>query len=165
VLGAWIKEQRLKRAWTQDELADMLGLAQPHVSRLEKGLAQPTLQLLAALARIFAVPIEEVARLAWPDRIVVFDRLRTEGAVPFDVIEELERQAADILPDDWDWFKSVIERTAEKNRNHAAQRKQRSSTSTEEPRTPPARSQRPPTEREPAAGAQRPDPDIDQLAG
>lgn len=44
---------RMERGWTQEELAERVGTAQANVSRLENGLANPTLEFLQKLSDAF----------------------------------------------------------------------------------------------------------------
>lgn len=47
---------------TQAELAERLGLSQGYLSRLIRGLQQPTLDLALVIARMTRIPIESLVR-------------------------------------------------------------------------------------------------------
>lgn len=48
-----IIKQRLKRGWSQSDLARVIGSLQPVISRLERGTSNPSLQTLERIAKAF----------------------------------------------------------------------------------------------------------------
>lgn len=56
-LGGRLRELRLERDWTLDELAERSGLSKPFLSRLEGGSRQPSIAAILTLARVFAVSV------------------------------------------------------------------------------------------------------------
>jgi len=64
-LGLRIKQLRAQHEITQEELADRCGLFRTYMSRIESGLANPTLTVLHTLAAGFEMDI--TALLAAPD--------------------------------------------------------------------------------------------------
>jgi ribosome-binding protein aMBF1 (putative translation factor) len=46
-----IIQHRLKRGWSQSQLADAIGSRQPVISRLERGEGNPSLQTLRRIAK------------------------------------------------------------------------------------------------------------------
>lgn len=64
-LGLRIKQLRAQHQLTQEELADRCGLFRTYMSRIESGLANPTLTVLHTLAAGFEMDI--TALLAEPD--------------------------------------------------------------------------------------------------
>jgi transcriptional regulator with XRE-family HTH domain len=56
-----VLELRMERGWTQAELAERVGTKQANISRLENGLANPTLRFLEKLGEVFKT--ELVVRL------------------------------------------------------------------------------------------------------
>ncbi|MFC5522608.1 helix-turn-helix domain-containing protein [Polaromonas jejuensis] len=64
-LGLRIKQLRAEFPLTQEELADRCGLFRTYMSRIESGLANPTLTVLHALAQ--GLEIDLAALLAMPD--------------------------------------------------------------------------------------------------
>ena len=64
-LGLRIKQLRAEFPLTQEELADRCGLFRTYMSRIESGLANPTLTVLHALAQ--GLEIDLTALLAMPD--------------------------------------------------------------------------------------------------
>ena len=63
-LGLRIKELRALQSLTQEELADRCGMFRTYMSRIESGLANPTLTMLHTLATALEVPIAELFVLA-----------------------------------------------------------------------------------------------------
>lgn len=53
-----IRERRTERGWTQQELADRLGVSRQTVNAVEKGKYDPSLPLAFAMARVFETRIE-----------------------------------------------------------------------------------------------------------
>lgn len=58
--GKRIKELRKARNLTQEQLAEMLNIEPPNVSRMESGLHLPKTETIETLRRIFNVPIYEL---------------------------------------------------------------------------------------------------------
>src|SRR5258706_14050149 len=66
-LGTRIADLRAKLGWTQQELADRVGISRVAVSHLESGLNQPGGRTVSLLAGVFKIePGELVARTASP---------------------------------------------------------------------------------------------------
>jgi len=59
LLGDRIRELRKARGLTQEQLAEMVGVEQKHVSRLELGKSFPTIERLEKLAEAFNVPLRD----------------------------------------------------------------------------------------------------------
>lgn len=59
-----IKQLRADRGLTQAELANRLGVSRQTVIAIEQSRYDPSLPLAFAIARLFALPLEEVF---WPD--------------------------------------------------------------------------------------------------
>ncbi len=53
-----VKEHRLLRGWTQEELAEMVGVRRETIMRLEKAQYMPSLKLAVDLSRVLNAPIE-----------------------------------------------------------------------------------------------------------
>ena len=58
-----VKEYRVARGLTQEELAAEAGVSRQSVISIERGRYVPSLPLALRLARIFACPVEELFRL------------------------------------------------------------------------------------------------------
>jgi len=59
-LGERIRQLRLEKGWTQEVLAQLLGVSRLAVARWETGERRPRKKYLAKLAEIFDVPMEEL---------------------------------------------------------------------------------------------------------
>ncbi|AOS96945.1 hypothetical protein AUP74_01509 [Microbulbifer aggregans] len=55
-----LKALRGERAWTQAQLAEMLGVSRQTVVAIEKGKYDPSLPLAFGIARVFGLPIEKI---------------------------------------------------------------------------------------------------------
>src|SRR3954462_10680327 len=66
-LGRRIADYRAKLGWTQQELADRIGISRVAVSHLEAGMTDPGERTVALLAGVFKVePHELVADTSYP---------------------------------------------------------------------------------------------------
>lgn len=54
-IGSNVFRLRKSRGWTQDELAQELGISRVHVNRIENEVALPSADLLYTLADVFGV--------------------------------------------------------------------------------------------------------------
>ena len=59
-LGLRVKELRAEKGFTQEELAERTGMFRTYMSRIESGLANPTLTMLYTLATALEVDIGEL---------------------------------------------------------------------------------------------------------
>jgi transcriptional regulator with XRE-family HTH domain len=59
-LGLRIKAMRAERGLTQEELADRCEMFRTYMSRIESGLANPTLTMLYQIAKAFEVDVREL---------------------------------------------------------------------------------------------------------
>lgn len=55
-----LKHYRLAKGWTQEELADKVGVRRETIMRLEKAQYNPSLKLAIDIARAIDAPIEEI---------------------------------------------------------------------------------------------------------
>lgn len=53
---------RMRRGWSQRTLAEVAGMKQPHIARLESGQNDPSLDTMRRLASALGVSIEELVR-------------------------------------------------------------------------------------------------------
>lgn len=61
-LARQLAERRREQHLTQKRLADLSGIDQAEISRIERGHANPTTATLGALTRVLAVDVQLVAR-------------------------------------------------------------------------------------------------------
>jgi putative transcriptional regulator len=55
-----LKVLRAERSWSQQDLADLLGVSRQSVNAIEKGRYDPSLPLAFAIADVFGLPIEAI---------------------------------------------------------------------------------------------------------
>ncbi|MBO6237008.1 MAG: helix-turn-helix transcriptional regulator [Schwartzia sp.] len=55
-----IREYRKQRKWTQEELANRLGVERSAVAKWESGKSQPQAARLVALAEVFGCTVDEI---------------------------------------------------------------------------------------------------------
>ena len=90
-LGQRIRELRNGRGWSQQRLAEMVGVRQKAISSYERGVNVPSAEILVAVAEAFDVSLDYLAQRSNEDapRVAIADR------------ELLERvQGVDRLPDE-----------------------------------------------------------------
>lgn len=54
------KVLRAERDWSQQDLADRLGVSRQSVNAIEKGRYDPSLPLAFTISEVFELPIEEI---------------------------------------------------------------------------------------------------------
>jgi len=57
LFGARIRELRKQRGMIQEQLADVIGIEQKHVSLIERGKSYPSLDRLMRIAEVLQVPL------------------------------------------------------------------------------------------------------------
>ena len=55
-----VKDLRIDRGWTQQELAEAVGVSRQSINSIERDRYVPSLQLALAFARVFACPVERI---------------------------------------------------------------------------------------------------------
>jgi putative transcriptional regulator len=55
-----LKELRTERAWTQADLAQLVGVSRQTINAIEKGKFDPSLPTAFSLAKLFDLTIEEI---------------------------------------------------------------------------------------------------------
>ncbi len=58
--GENFKEQRKKQDWTQEQIAEMLGISSQAVSKWEKGTTLPDISMLPIIANLFHMSIDRL---------------------------------------------------------------------------------------------------------
>ena len=58
-----VKELREARGWTQQQLADAVGVSRQSINSIERNRYVPSLELALAFARVFAVPTDDIFTL------------------------------------------------------------------------------------------------------
>lgn len=57
-----LKHFRAIKGWTQKELAEKAGVSQAHISAIEVGNKEPSVQMLRTLADVFGIPVDMFLR-------------------------------------------------------------------------------------------------------
>lgn len=63
-LGAYIRSQRHSRQLSQRQLAEMTALSDTYMSQLERGLHEPSIRVLRAVAEALGIGADELIRRA-----------------------------------------------------------------------------------------------------
>ena len=58
-----VKELRIDRSWTQQRLADEVGVSRQSVNSIERNRYTPSLALALVFARVFACAVEDIFEL------------------------------------------------------------------------------------------------------
>ena len=58
-----IKELRVERGWTQQELADAVGVSRQSINSIERERYEPSLSLALAFARVFGLATDDIFKL------------------------------------------------------------------------------------------------------
>ena len=58
-----VKELRGERQWTQQDLADAVGVSRQSINSIERDRYVPSLELALTFARVFRLPTDEIFRL------------------------------------------------------------------------------------------------------
>lgn len=78
-----IKELRKSRGWTQDHLAEVIGVGKSHVSEMESGKKNPSVPVMEKIAEVFGLHITEIFSASedtsLAEYLARFDRLSPEG--------------------------------------------------------------------------------------
>lgn len=61
-IGDKIKEQRLKKEWTQEQLGQLLNVSRPTISSWEVGRNYPDLEMTVAISDLFGISLDELLR-------------------------------------------------------------------------------------------------------
>jgi transcriptional regulator with XRE-family HTH domain len=93
-LGANIARRRTGRKWSQEELAERLGVASETISRFERGATLPSLMTLQRLASVLKASVSSL--------------LAEGSAVPDDQAMAIATWVADLSEDDRDYVLNLV---------------------------------------------------------
>ncbi len=95
-----IKALRAKARFTQEQLAEKLGVAPQSVSKWENSVAMPDISLLPKIAEVFGVSIDDLFDLSVEQRLNRMEnRMDNESELPQDVFREYEDYLQPLLGD------------------------------------------------------------------
>lgn len=60
VFGANVRQQRQAKAWSQDDLAEASGLHRTYISGIERGVRNPTIEIVQVIANAFDIAVAEL---------------------------------------------------------------------------------------------------------
>jgi len=58
-----VKELRVERGWTQEQLAESVGVSRQSINSIERNRYVPSLPLALMFAHVFRVPTDEIFKL------------------------------------------------------------------------------------------------------
>ena len=58
-----IKELRVERGWTQQDLVDTVGVSRQSINSIERQRYEPSLALALVFARLFRRPVDDIFKL------------------------------------------------------------------------------------------------------
>ena len=58
-----VKELRVERGWTQEQLAEAVGVSRQSINSIERNRYIPSLPLALLFARVFGVPTDDLFKL------------------------------------------------------------------------------------------------------
>lgn len=90
-IGQRIKRERSELGLTQRELAKRIGVGVPHVSKIEADRENPSDDLIARLAEVFAVDADELGIVARRLPEDVLDRLASSPTEALEFLRKWER--------------------------------------------------------------------------
>lgn len=82
LLGKKIKEYRKRSGYTQEQLAEMIGIGTPNISYIETGKYAPSMETLAKLSEIFNVS---------PYELYMFEHLKSVDELKQEILEAMEK--------------------------------------------------------------------------
>jgi transcriptional regulator with XRE-family HTH domain len=59
-----VRNKRVEAGLSQTGLADLVGVTQPHISAIERGVASPSVEVLHALAKALGCKVAEIMHRA-----------------------------------------------------------------------------------------------------
>ena len=123
-LGRRIAEHRSKLGWTQQELADRIGISRVALSHLEAGMSDPGERTITLLAGVFKVePHELVADTTYPrakaDRLPLVAARYTEVELQLALLEQ-DVARGDVAVAQWDARLAALATTTHDPRERAA---------------------------------------------
>lgn len=78
-IGDKIKEERLKKEWTQEHLAQLLNVSRPTISSWEVGRNYPDLETIIAISDLFGSSLDNLLREDKEDEHNYRENLTNQG--------------------------------------------------------------------------------------
>lgn len=90
-----IKKLREDNGMLQKQVAAEIGLKPAHYNKIEKGIVEPSIEILDKLAKFFSLSIDQIVHLDenTPKEIVIEDKTTTEQIKLIHQLDEEDRKA------------------------------------------------------------------------
>ncbi len=90
-----IKKLREDKGLLQKQVAAEIGLKPAHYNKIEKGIVEPSVEILDKLAKFFGIKIDQIVHLDedTPKEIVIEDKTTTEQVKLIQQLDEEDRKA------------------------------------------------------------------------
>jgi transcriptional regulator with XRE-family HTH domain len=90
-----IKKFREERGMLQKQVAAEIGLNPAHYNKIEKGMVEPSIEVLDKLAKLFGVTIDQIVHYEGniPKEVTVTDKTTNEKLQMIEQLEESDKQA------------------------------------------------------------------------
>jgi transcriptional regulator with XRE-family HTH domain len=76
--GKVLKSHRLAEEWSQQDLADRIGISKMAISKLESGKMLPSPETLKTISKIFGVKVESLLRYVLQDYAALYGNFQVE---------------------------------------------------------------------------------------
>lgn len=99
-LGNDIKRLRLEKGYTQKQVAEKMGVNGPTVSKWEKTLRLPSVEMLIKVAQLYDVSLYYLLGIGEAEKQIDFDNMSKEQSeLLFDLISDFENEDTTELTD------------------------------------------------------------------
>jgi transcriptional regulator with XRE-family HTH domain len=116
-LGELLRQCRLDRGWTQEDLEERIGISQTHISQIETGQTQtPKFETLELFAEVFDLDLNHLKILAGYPLVILRNGDIESGKaspIPHRAIR-FAVNSADFTDADWDEVEEMLERRRRK---------------------------------------------------
>lgn len=90
LLGERIRSLRLDREFTQEQVAEQLGISRQKYARIEKGVNNITLDFLIQLAKLFHIQVKDITKVLDDEPAVVYRAADNQSSSVDKVYEMLD---------------------------------------------------------------------------
>ena len=80
LLGSRIKTLRMAKNFTQEQLADRIGVSRQKYARLENGVGSITLDILSKVAEVLDVTVGDITRVLDEEPVIAYRTGEEEGS-------------------------------------------------------------------------------------
>ncbi|MCD7752743.1 MAG: helix-turn-helix domain-containing protein [Lachnospiraceae bacterium] len=90
LLGSRIKALRIAKAFTQEQVADRIGVSRQRYARIENGVGSITLDILSKVAEVLGVTVGDITRVLDEEDPAIAYRIGEEGGSPDTIFAMLD---------------------------------------------------------------------------